>query len=185
MTQLKQHTIETERLLLKAFTPEVYFYAFNNLNNTEIKELFGHTSDEELAVDKDRYENGLTTFNKDVLFFQIRDKLTNRFMGWCGYHTWYFTHFRAEVFYNLNDENDRRKGVISEALLEVLKYGFNEMKLIRIEAFVALENEASIATLKKFGFKQEGVFRKHYHYQGENTDSIAYGLLKEEYCYAL
>lgn len=181
MTPLTQHTIETERLTLKAFTPEVYHYAFAKLNEAEIKELFGHSTDEELAKEKERFEKGLTTFNKTFLYFQIRDKQTNRFMGWCGYHTWYLPHFRAEAFYRLEHESDRRKGLITEALSMVLKYGFTEMGLIRVEAFVGTENEASLATMRKFGFKEEGLFRKHYHYEGENTDSVAFGLLKEEF----
>ncbi|MES2778466.1 MAG: GNAT family protein [Bacteroidota bacterium] len=181
MTPLTQHTIETERMLLKAFTPEVYQYAFTHLNDDAIKELFGHANDEEFLKEKDRFEKGLITFNKTFLYFQLRDKHTNRFLGWCGYHTWYFPHFRAEAFYRLENESDKRKGLISEALQQVLKYGFNEMGLIRVEAFVGTENEASLATLKKFGFRQEGLFRKHYHYEGENTDSIAFGLLKEEF----
>jgi ribosomal-protein-alanine N-acetyltransferase len=81
----------------------------------------------------------------------------------------------------LTNESDRRKGLISEAINAVLNYGFNEMNLVRVEAFVGEENIASLATLKKFGFTQEGIFRKHYHYKGENTDSIAFGLLKEEF----
>ncbi|MES2560349.1 MAG: GNAT family protein [Bacteroidota bacterium] len=181
MTPLTQYTIETKRLLLKAFTQEVYQQAFTNLTDTELKELFGHANDEELAKEKDRFDKGLTSFNKSFLYFQIRDKQTNRFMGWCGYHTWYIPHFRAEAFYRLEHESDRRKGLMAEAFLEVLKYGFNEMGLVRVEAFAAADNEASLATLKKFGFRQEGLFRKHYHYEGVNTDSVAFGLLKEEF----
>lgn len=168
-------------MILTAFTPEVYSYAFTNLNDAEIKDFFGHNTDEELATDRERFEKGMTTFNKSFLYFQLREKDTNRFLGWCGYHTWYFTHYRAEIFYMLNNESDRRKGLISEAIRAVLNYGFNEMNLVRVEAFVGEENAASLATLKKFGFTQEGVFRKHYHYKGENTDSIAFGLLKEEF----
>lgn len=181
MTPLTQHTIQTERLLLQAFTPEVYQYAFTNLNDAELKELFGHANDEELAKEKDRFKHGLTTFNKSFLYFQIREKNTKRFMGWCGYHTWYISHFRAEAFYRLEHESDRRKGLITEALKAVLNYGFNDMGLIRVEAFVGTDNEASLATLRKFGFKEEGLFRKHYHFEGENTDSVAFGLLKEEF----
>jgi ribosomal-protein-alanine N-acetyltransferase len=178
---LTQTILETERLLLKAFTPEVYQYAFTQLDDNGIKELFGHSTDAELATERERYEKGMTTFNKSFLFFQLRDKNTHRFLGWCGYHTWYYTHYRAELFYLLNNETDRRKGLISEALQAVLNYGFKDMNLVRIEAYAAADNEASLASLQKFGFKQEGVFRKHYHWQGENTDSVAFGLLREEF----
>jgi [ribosomal protein S5]-alanine N-acetyltransferase len=181
MTPPPQYAIETERMILKAFTPELYQYAFTNLSDAEIKTLFGHATDEEFAKEKDRFEKGMTTFNRTFIYFQLREKGTKRFMGWCGYHTWYFTHYRAEAFYMLNDASDRRKGFISEALAAVLNYGFHEMGLVRVEAFVGKDNQASLATLHKFGFKEEGLFRKHYHYDGENTDSVAFGLLKEEF----
>lgn len=181
MVALVQYTIQTERLVLKAFTPDVYHYAFTQLEEAGIKDLFGHATDEEFAFEKERFEKGMATFNKSFLFFQLRDRFTDRFMGWCGYHTWYFTHYRAELFYMLNNENDRKKGLITEALKAVLQYGFSDMNLVRVEAFVATDNEASLATLRRFRFQEEGLFRKHYHYQGENTDSLAFGLLKEEF----
>ena len=109
MAALVQHTIQTKRLVLKAFTPEVYQYAFTHLDEAGIKDLFGHATDEELAVEQERFEKGMVTFNKSFLFFQLRDRITDRFMGWCGYHTWYFTHFRAEVFYMLRNESDRKQ----------------------------------------------------------------------------
>jgi ribosomal-protein-alanine N-acetyltransferase len=178
---MKLLTIETERMLLKAFTPEVYHYTFTTMNDKEIMLFFGHQTDKELQVEKERFTKGMTTFNKSFLFFQLRDEISDTYLGWCGYHTWYTTHDRAELFYMLMDEKQRRKGLISEALSAVLKYGFDQMKLERIEAFVGEQNIASLATLKRFNFKQEGVFRKHYKIDGENQDSLAFGLLKSEF----
>ncbi len=173
--------LTTERLKLIAFTPEVYQYAFTTLPEEEIKKFFGHANHEAYLVEKDRFDKGMTTFNKSFLFFQLRDKNTDAFMGWCGFHTWYYTHFRAEVFYMLNNEDHRQQGLMTEALRAVLNYAFTTMNLVRVEAFVGETNIASQALLKKFGFAPEGVFRKHYHYDGENTDSLAFGLLKEEF----
>jgi ribosomal-protein-alanine N-acetyltransferase len=174
-------TLSTNRLCLKAFTPEVYRQAFTLLPETEIRSLFGHQNDEAFLLEKERFENGMTTFNKGFLFFQLRDRSTNIFLGWCGYHTWYYTHKRAEVFYMLHDEQQRRQGFMTEALAAVLTYGFTTMELERVEAFVGVDNTASNAILKRFGFKQEGLFRKHYRVNGVNGDSLAYGLLKEEF----
>jgi ribosomal-protein-alanine N-acetyltransferase len=175
------HTITTDRLLLKAFTPEVYQHAFTTLSEDEIIKFFGHQNHEAFVVEKERFDKGMTTFNKSFLFFQLRDRLTNDYLGWCGFHTWYYTHFRAELFYMLNDEQYRRQGLMTEALLSVLNYGFSDMNLERVEAFVGETNIASRALLKKYGFVEEGLFRKHYHINGENQDSLAYGLLKQEF----
>lgn len=176
-----QQTLQTNRLTLSAFTPEVYEYAFTQLSQPGIMQLFGHQKEEEFLTEKERYDKGMVTFNKSFLFFQLRDKNTGQFLGWCGYHTWYFTHYRAEVFYMLADDQHKKKGLMTEALLAVLNYGFNQMELQRVEAFVGEENAASLALLNKFGFVQEGCFRKHYHVKGTNLDSLAFGLLKEEH----
>ena len=42
---------------------------------------------------------------------------------------------------------------MSEALSAILAFGFGEMELNRIEAFVMPENTASINLLEKLGFK--------------------------------
>lgn len=174
-------TLTTSRLLLKAFTPEVYQEAFTQFTPEQQMELFGCKTAKELEIEQDRFEKGMTTFNKTFLFFQLRDLHTNEMLGWCGFHTWYFPHHRAELFYMLNNETHRKHGLMTEALRTVLQYGFNEMQLERVEAFVGKENHASLALLQKFEFTYEGTFRNHYRINNINEDSLAYSLLKAEF----
>jgi ribosomal-protein-alanine N-acetyltransferase len=70
---------------------------------------------------------------------------------------------------------------MSEAVAAILTYGFNEMKLYRIEAMVADYNTASVRILEKFGFVHEGRLREHYNVNGKMEDSVLYGLLKKEF----
>jgi len=44
------------------------------------------------------------------------------------------------------------KGYMQEALEAVIPYGFNTMKLLRIEAYTHAKNEASLKLLEKFRF---------------------------------
>ncbi|WIV21154.1 GNAT family protein [Paenibacillus polygoni] len=53
------------------------------------------------------------------------------------------------------------QGIMSEAIKEVIKFGFNFVGFHRIQATVAVENKASIRTLIKLGFTNEGVLRKY------------------------
>ena len=73
------------------------------------------------------------------------------------------------------------KGLMSEALEAVLQYGFEEMDLNRVEALTSYENEASIASLIKFGFREEGILKGHYYVDGLAEDSVMYALLKSEF----
>ena len=181
MKQLQTTILNTDRLLLREANPAVYGFVFKEYNNYELMMFFGFNSAEELLQEKSRYENGITTFNKSVLYFHLIDKISSTVIGMCGYHTWYLQHARAELFYVLNDDRWMRKGIISEALSPIIKYGFETMKLNRIEAFVGPTNAASLRVMSKFNFTEEGCLRKHYCKEGEYHDSFAFSLLKDEY----
>ena len=70
---------------------------------------------------------------------------------------------------------------MSEAILRIIDYGFSQMNLHRIEAFIGPANIASQKLVEKLGFQKEGVLREHYRKQGVIEDSIVYSLLKKEY----
>ena len=57
----------------------------------------------------------------------------------------------AEIGYKLKPEF-YRKGIMSEVVDEVLKFGFKEMNLNTIEAYTHKNNIPSIALLKKYNF---------------------------------
>lgn len=58
----------------------------------------------------------------------------------------------AEVGYDL-DPKFQGKGIMNEALKMVVDFGFNELRLHKIEAFTYNENENSKKLLKKNGFQ--------------------------------
>jgi len=58
----------------------------------------------------------------------------------------------AEVGYDL-DLKFHKKGIMNEALGAVLNFGFNTVKLEKIEAFTQSNNQASIALLLRNGFQ--------------------------------
>jgi len=70
---------------------------------------------------------------------------------------------------------------MTEVLSTIIPYGFNQMNLHRIEAMTATYNMASIKTLLKFGFVQEGVLREHYLVDGVMEDSLMFSLLKRKF----
>lgn len=123
------------------------------------------------------YESGIDTYKTTLLFFLIIHKETNETIGECGYHTWFPKHNRAEIYYKLNDDNYKRKGYLTEILPFVIKYGFKEMKLHRIEALVATDNIPSLKLLKKNNFTFEGTLREHYFTNGVYENSEIYSLL--------
>jgi [ribosomal protein S5]-alanine N-acetyltransferase len=178
---MQWYIIETPRLKLRALTPEVYNYVFTHYSDEELKEFFGCFSDKDLEEERKKWQEGLSMYKKSLLIFQLIDKTDALVIGWCGYHTWYTTHYRAELGYVLTNESKRNNGFMKEALPFILNYGFNEMNLHRVEAMIAKYNIASLKLLLKIGFKKEGTLREHYYVNDKAEDSEMYALLKKEY----
>lgn len=175
-----QTEIITERLILKSVTPQLIKTLFTEKSEDQIKLFFGANEAEYNRL-KNMFENGIETYNISLFYFLIHDKKSNRVMGECGFHTWNKTHRRAELFYSLKNDGDKQKGIMSEALIKILDFGFHELQLHRIEALIADENTASKKILERFNFKKEGTMREDYLVDGKNEDSECYSLLKWEF----
>jgi ribosomal-protein-alanine N-acetyltransferase len=85
-------------------------------------------------------------------------------------------HHRAEIGYGL-DPAYWQQGIMSEAMVAVLAYGFQQLKLHSIEATINPNNTASKRLLEKHGFVQEAYFRENYFFRGNFLDSAVYSLL--------
>jgi ribosomal-protein-alanine N-acetyltransferase len=103
-----------------------------------------------------------------------------RLIGTCGYNTFDHESRRSEIGYDLARAYWRR-GIMSEALGAVLRYGFTTLDLHRVEATVAPENIASRRLLEHLGFREEGLLRQRSFYRGRYVDDMYFGLLRAEY----
>jgi len=175
-----QIQIETPRLILKSITPAIVHELYNTKTKEEIKSYFGF-GDEAYEHYKNMHEKGMETHRISMFYFLMVEKETGLPIGECGFHTWAASYNRAEVFYNMRDDIHKRKGYTTEALEVVLKYGFTDLKLHRIEALIADENEPSKRLLLRYGFTKEGTMREDYPVNGVNEDSDCYSLLKWEW----
>lgn len=171
--------IHTDRLILRSLTQEVFNHVFSTMDEKALEDYFG--GQEALNKQRNRYNKGLTTFNRSFYNFQILEKQSGRLIGNCGFHTWYTEHSRAEIGYDITDPADWGKGYMSEAVRVVLSFGFERLGLNRIEALVGPNNEASLSIVRKYGFVQEGVLKSHYCKNGVMEDSVIFGLLRQDY----
>ena len=173
--------LHTKRLNLRLLDPAVYTHVFSEYPDDAIKTFFHLADDEELQKEKDNFAGGIATTKMSFRYFQLLEKETGRNLGTCGFHTWLFRHQRAELFYFLHEEPDKKQGLMTEALELILDYGFNDMNLNRVEAYTATYNTPSQQLLLKFGFTKEGLLRKNYKEKDMAEDSVIYSLLKDEY----
>lgn len=87
---------------------------------------------------------------------------------------------RAEIGYALGRAHWGR-GYMSETLNAMLGYAFDELHLRRLEADADPRNAASIRSLERLGFQQEGYLRERWNVDGEIQDALFFGLLKREW----
>ncbi|WP_449603874.1 GNAT family N-acetyltransferase [Paenibacillus sp. Marseille-Q9583] len=69
---------------------------------------------------------------------------------------------------------------MTEALKSVVAFGFEKVGFHRIQAVVAVENTASIKSLKKAGFTEEGILRQ-YAMGKEFRDVSMLSFLRDDY----
>ena len=107
--------------------------------------------------------------------FVITDKEIKNLMGLIGLVFGKPNYNSAELWYKLLPKH-WNKGYITEAVSIVLAYGFNNLKLHRIEAGCATQNIASIKVLEKSGFIREAHTRKLLPIRGEWLDNYGYAI---------
>jgi [ribosomal protein S5]-alanine N-acetyltransferase len=88
--------------------------------------------------------------------------------------------YQAELGYSLMPHYWHR-GIMSEAMQAVLRYGFETMKANRMEADTNPLNIDSCKTLELNGFKREAYFKEKYYWLGEFRDTVIYALLRSQW----
>ena len=116
----------------------------------------------------------------DMNDWAIVYKDNNKMIGTCGFANLDYNNRKGEVGYGLNKQY-WGKGIAAEALQAVLRYGFSELKLERIEARYMEGNINSSRVMEKCGMKYEGMNRSSMFVKGEFKNIGTYSILKDEF----
>jgi [ribosomal protein S5]-alanine N-acetyltransferase len=73
-----------------------------------------------------------------------------------------------------------RRGYMTEGMRLVIRYAFDELKLHRLEANIQPGNVASIALVRKCGFRREGYSPRYLKILGEWRDHERWALLADD-----
>ena len=96
----------------------------------------------------------------------------------------YIAHFKVKgciaVGYMLVPD-ERGKGYGSESVQLMVDYLFLNKDIVRIQAEIHPQNEASSRVLEKAGFSKEGILRKSFFRRGVWRDTALYSILREEW----
>ena len=106
-------------------------------------------------------------------------KGSQNIIGTIGYNSFVLNH-RATIGYDLQ-KKFWSQGFMQEAIKLVLEFGFNQLKVNRVDAEVMLENVVSEKVLQKLNFKKEGVLRDWLYWNEKHYDMSMYSLLRMDY----
>lgn len=112
--------------------------------------------------------------------FVLESKKGNHFIGLIGINLGKEKYRNAEVWFKLHP-NFWNKGFATEALKRVLGFGFDDLKLHRIEAGCAVGNLGSISVLEKVGMKREGHTRELLPLKSGWSDNYGYAILERDW----
>ncbi len=112
-------------------------------------------------------------------WFSILLKSDSLFIGLCGINLSADRFKIGEIYYKLYPAHWGR-GYATEVAKVLVKYGFEVLKLHRIEAGVATENNRSIRVLEKIAMKREGIGRKILPIRGVWKDNFHYAILEDD-----
>jgi len=182
MEHLGTKTLETERNILRKFTINDAENMFKNwANDNNVTKYLVWPSHQDLNVSKNVLEQWIQKY-EEIDFYQWAielkeinepigsisvvkqsDDIKMVHIGYCIGRKWW------------------NKGIVSEALKELIKYFFENVRVNRIEARFDPNNPNSGKVMAKCGMKYEGHMKQADKNNQGIVDTIYYGIVAEEY----
>lgn len=174
-------TIRTERLLLRGMKVGDCFDMFEYARLPEVTKFLTWSPHPDVEYTKEYLETlshhyKLGSFYDWAVIYAENDKM----IGTCGFTRFNLPNNSAEIGYVINPEYSGR-GIAAEAARSVLKFGFEELGLNRIEAKFMVGNDASRKVMEKLGMSYEGVARSAVLAKSSYKDVGCCAILKSEY----
>ena len=172
--------LETERLILRP------------LKMGDARDLFAYARDPEVSrhVLWDTHENigqsrqflraAIRQYRRGLPgSFAITLKSSGRMIGTVGFMWVNIDNRSAEVGYSLGRDY-WNQGIMTEALREVIAFGFDKLQLNRIEAQHETDNPASGRVMAHVGMREEGLLRQRVRNKGRYVDVKLYANLRSD-----
>lgn len=174
-------TLETPRLYLRRIMESDYRDMYEYSQNSEVTKYltwYEHDNPEYTKC----YLKELQKAYKRGEFFDwgLEYKPHSKFIGTAGFTLIDEDNNSAEIGYVLNPQY-QGLGLMTEAITEILDFGFSTLCFERIYARHIKGNDASAEVMKRCGMSYEGELRNSLFVKGEYKTVMIYSILKEEY----
>ena len=167
--------LQTKRLVLRKLTledaPELFFLR----SDQRVIQHLARKPAESVAVVKEFIQLIQANLEKgeSILWAIALNTKPGELIGTICFWNLQPENFRAEIGYVLHPDH-WRKGLMKEAMIAVIDYGFQKMKLHSIEARLFAGNDASAFLLEKLSFTRDAYFKEDTFFDGDFLDTLVY-----------
>ncbi len=182
LTHIGSNTIETDRLILRKFeyTDDddmlKYWVADERIQSLYFEPVYVSKEDVKELLDKyiGSYEKN------DYYRWAIIEKDSGKCIGQIAFFLIDSKNHFAEIEYCIGSEFQCR-GYATEATKEIIRYGFEEINLHKIQICTTTTNKSSKRVIEKCGFTYEGTLRDYFYANGEYVGRLYFSILRNEF----
>ena len=158
------------------FITEKYLYWLSDVEVTKYLDVSNYDQT------KDTITKYIDRFNNSENYiFAIVIKEINNHIGNITLQNINWVHKFATEGIMIGDKKYWKDGYGTEARSLLLEFAFNDLNLNRIVSSAFVDNVAGLKSNSKLGYKQEGLLRNHMILDGQYSDVIQQGILKEDF----
>ncbi|MFW9867381.1 MAG: GNAT family N-acetyltransferase [Candidatus Thorarchaeota archaeon] len=118
---------------------------------------------------------------KKFIDFIIFHKESKKLIGDCGIFNIDWVDRKGIVAYTIGEPEYWGKGICTEAVKLITRYGFEELNLIKLLAHIYAPNTGSYRCVEKNGYTLEATLKKDTYVDGKYLDTCIYSLFKEDW----
>jgi len=173
--------LETDRLVLRRMKIDDAEDMFDYARRADVTKYLTWDCHPNEAYTKDylryiqkQYEDG------EFYDWAVVDKASGKMIGTCGFTSFDDDNNSAEIGYVLNPDY-WGDGFATEAVGEILKFGFRRLNLHRIQAKYMEGNDGSRRVMEKCGLSFEGTLRSSMYIKGNYRTVSICAILRDEY----
>jgi RimJ/RimL family protein N-acetyltransferase len=151
-------------------------------NNAEFRKHFREYRELSMSMQERWFEEKVLN-DPTTMMFSVRRSTDDLLLGCCGfvYINWVHRHADLSLYIGFENAYIDAKGYAEESCRLLLRYGFDELGLNKIWTEIYEFDVKKKQLYDRIGFRQDGLLRQNYFYDGKWWDSIILSILSAEY----
>jgi ribosomal-protein-alanine N-acetyltransferase len=169
--------ISTPRLILRALKPADLNDLFEYASDPKIDQYVPWEHYKNIDEARENLNEFLADYERDGFgAWGIEHRADQRLIGIINFNRPHPINRRVEMGYTVSHAY-WGQGLATEAAKALIEFGFEQMNLVRIEAVVLPEHQASARVLLKAGMQFEGVLHSYQVWRGKPRDLQMYAIV--------